>query len=212
MVQMTTEVRTSSKPRKWVAAVVGLALFASGLLLGGVATRAFSASPFSSTSEDRNSQIVRSITREEQVVLLALGIQGISEKSGKSKFFGVDIPGSDRASFLMYNFDAKLGIDGKDVTVRSGDANQVIVSLPQFIFIGHNNAKFRIVAENNGILSWVTPENDPVAMINNILTDELKSQYVQSNRELLEEQAQTFYSGMINSIDPALTVKFEFKN
>lgn len=197
---------------RWGYLVTALVLVASGAFIGSTATKAFSASPLSATSEERNGQIVRSITREEQVVLLALGIQGIQEKTGKSKFFGVDIPGSDRASFLMYTFDAKLGIEGKDVQVRVGDANTVFVTMPKFIFIGHDNHKFRIVAENNGVLSWVTPENDPVEMINNILTDQAKAEYVKTNEEFLKEQAKAFYSGIITSIDPDVTVEFEFRN
>lgn len=200
----------SKRHFSWVSVLLAVALFALGLVLGGVATKAFPASPFASTSEERNSQIVRSITREEQVVLLALGIQGISEKSGKTKFFGVDIPGTERASFLLYSFDAKLGLDGKDVLIRSGIENEVVVSLPRFIFIGHDNHKFRVVAENNGALSWITPENDAVEMINNILTDDAKAQYVESNRQFLEDQARAFYAGIIRSVDPKLTVSFEF--
>ena len=197
---------------RWGYLVTALVLVASGAFIGSTATKAFNASPLSATSVERNRQIVRSITREEQVVLLALGIQGIQEKTGKTKFFGVDIPGSDRASFLMYTFDAKLGIEGKDVQVRVGDANTVFVTMPKFIFIGHDNHKFRIVAENNGVLSWVTPENDPVEMINNILTDQAKAEYVKSNEEFLKEQAKAFYSGIITSIDPDVTVEFEFRN
>lgn len=202
----------TKRRRPWRAVLVAFLLFAVGLFLGGVATRAFTSSPFSSSSEERNSQIVRSISREKQVVLLALGIQGIAERTGKSQFYGVDIPGSERASFLQYSFDAKLGIEGKDVHIRSGDANEIVVSMPRFIFIGHDNYRFRMVAENNGALSWFTPANDPVQMINNILTDESKAQYVQNNREFLEEQARGFYTGIITSVDPTLTVRFEFPN
>lgn len=192
--------------------LIAVVLVLAGAFLGGFATKAFSASPLSSTSEARNEQIVRSITREQQVVLMALGIQGISEKTGRSTFFGVDIPGSERASFLLYSFDAKLGLEGKDVRIRVGDANSVVVSLPRFIFIGHDNHRFKVVAENNGALNWVTPENDPVEMINNILTDQAKVEYVDKNREFLQEQARSFYSGIITSIDPEASVQFEFAN
>lgn len=67
-----------------------------------------------------------------------------------------------------------------------------------------------MVAENNGALSWITPENDAVEMINNILTDDAKAQYVESNRQFLEDQARAFYAGIIRSVDPKLTVSFEF--
>lgn len=203
-------VTEKKRPAAWLTVLIGFLVLALGLFLGGIATYFFAKSPFSVTTEQRNQAVVKAITREEQVVLMALGIQGISEKSANSKFFGLDIPGTDRASFLMYEFDAKLGLDGESVQIRPGDADEIVVSLPRFIFIGYDNYKFRLVAENNGALSWVTPENDPVEMINSVLTDETKAQYIEANREQLDEQARAFYTGIISSVDPELTVRYEY--
>ena len=81
-----------------VALVALVVVFGAGLL----APRLFpSLAPFASESESTDSRIIESVSRKEQVVLLSLGIQGISEKNGKSTFLGVDVPGSTRASFLQ---------------------------------------------------------------------------------------------------------------
>lgn len=47
-------------------------------------------------------------------------------------------------------------------------------------------------------------------MINNILSDENKRNYITQNEAALREQAQTFYSGIITSVDPEISIDFEF--
>ncbi len=167
-------------------------------------------SPWASGSESRDTQIINSVTREQQVVLLSLGIQGISEKTENSTIFGIDVPGSTRASFVQYSFSAKLGINGADVHVVSSGEDSYRLIIPEFVFIGHDDESFRLVAEDNGALSWVTPRIDAVEVVNSILDDEGREQYTQDNLDILEDQAETFYSGIISSIDPAASVTFEF--
>jgi hypothetical protein len=123
----------------------------------------------------------------------------------------MDVPGSERTSFLQYSFNAKLGIEGKDVTIRQTGADAFVVSIPRFIFIGHSNENFRLVAENNGLLSLVTPEISSVEMINNILDSDAENEYIIRNREVLEDQAKAFYGNIITSIDPNVFVRFEFR-
>jgi hypothetical protein len=168
---------------------------------------------FGAKSETRNTQVIHSITRQEQVVLLGLGIQGISqEKVPATRFLGVDVPGSERASFIQYTFNGKLGIDGKDVRIAQTGEGKYLVSIPKFVFIGHDDVSFKFVSEKNGALSWVTPEIDPVEMINDILDDEAQDEYINSNEAILKEQAATFYKSIIASIDPTIEVEFEFSD
>ena len=70
--------------KKWIAALVVLAL----LVVGGIgfAWRKLSEPkpPVSETVTDTShDQVVRSIEKQEKVVLLILGIQGISEQTAK---------------------------------------------------------------------------------------------------------------------------------
>jgi len=167
---------------------------------------------FDTKSEARNTQVVNSITRHEQVVLLGLGIQGISEESMRGTLFGMDIPGSARTSFIQYNFNAKLGIDGREVEITQTGEDAFLISIPDFIFIGHDDVSFKLAAVNNDILSWTTPEIDTVDMINEILNDDTKEQYIDSNEEILRDQARIFYTGIITSIDPTIAVEFEFRD
>lgn len=191
--------------------IVTTCIFA-GILLTLGALRVFpSFALFETESESSNTQIINSITRQEQVVLLRLGIQGISEKSEKSRFFGVDIPGSDRASFVQYTFNAKLGLDGKAVEVTQTGESDYRVVIPEFIFIGHSNEDFKLITEKNGVLSGVTPKISAVEMINSILNDEAQNEYIESNVEVLNDQAKNFYTSIITSIDPSITVSFEFR-
>lgn len=163
-------------------------------------------------SETTRTELIQSITREEQVVLVSLGIQGISTKKDISVLFGADVPWSDRTSFIQYSFNAKLGIEGKSIDVRKIGENKFLVSIPKFIFIGHDNEEFKLIAENNGILSFVTPTIDKVDMINKILNSDAKSEYITANDEILKDQAKAFYTSLISSIDPTLVIEFEFRN
>lgn len=194
-----------------VPLLVGLLIGAGGFF-GLVASGALPGlSPFGSKSETTNTEVIASITRTEQIVLLSLGIQGVSASTGNSTFLGVPIPGSDRASFLQYNFNAKLGVEGKDVKLTPVGDKGVRVSLPEFIFIGHSNESFQTIAENNGVLSFATPQVDTAEVITNILNSEAQQKYISTNQEILKDQAKAFYTGIINGIDPSIKVEFEFQ-
>jgi len=184
------------------------------LLVGVLALVGFQAAQswrlFGSESESTDTRVIQSIKREEQVVLLSLGIQGISEKTEKRTFLGVEVPGSDRATFMQYSFNAKLGIDGRDVRIVPVGEKKYRISIPEYIFIGHSNEDFRLVAENNGVLSFITPENDPVEMINSILSADAQAEYIADNEQILREQATYFYSSIITGIDPEIDITYDF--
>lgn len=167
-------------------------------------------SPFGSTSKSTDSQVITAITRTEQVSLLSLGIQGVSSQENSSKVFGMNIPGSERARFIQYTFTAKLGIDGKDVTIEPNGDHSYTINIPDFIFIGYDNPEYRMIAENNGILSFGTKQPDTTEMINTILSDKAKQEYVDSNTDLLKDQAKSFYTSIIMSIDPEVQLNFTF--
>ncbi|MHA6523508.1 hypothetical protein [Tessaracoccus sp. G1721] len=199
---MAPDLKKLVVPFVWVGVVL-VALMASASVLLGMLDRG-------NESDLTDSRVVQSIKREEQVVLLSLGIQGISEKSEKSTFLGLEVPGSDRATFMQYSFNAKLGIDGRDVRIVPVGEKRYRISIPEFIFIGHSNEEFRLVAENNGALSFLTPENDPVEMINSILSDDAQAEYIASNKDILREQAIFFYSSIIMGIDPEIDITYDF--
>lgn len=162
----------------------------------------------------RNSQVIQSITREQQVVLLSLGIQGIMERSQDSHLFGLEnlpIPWSERASFIQYEFTAKLGHDGAEVQIDELGENRFRITVPEFEFIGHSDEQFKVAAEDNGVLSWITAPIDPVQMVNDILSDSTKDEYVEKNQDLLQDQAEAFYNGILQGIDPEITAEYVFR-
>lgn len=145
-------------------------------------------------------------------MLLSLGIQGIEKKTGSSEFLWMDvIPGSERATFIQYSFNAKLGIEGKDVDIERTGKNSYLVTVPEFIFIGHSNEKFELIAENYGVLSFITPEIKQVDMVNHILNLDTQKKYISGNKDILKDQVRAFYKGIINSIDPDISVSFRFR-
>ncbi|AQP43569.1 hypothetical protein [Tessaracoccus flavus] len=202
----TTTTSSSSGTNKGLVVLLVLALAAAAFF----AYQAAPTLPFLKDVVDRDSRTVASLSREEQVVLLSLGIQGIAERNEKSSVFGFDVPGSGRATFLQYEFNAKLGLEGKDVTIEPTGEDSFRITIPEFVFIGHDNPNFRLAAEDNGVLSWITPEADTVDMINNILDSEAQQEYIDSNEDILRDQAEVFYTSIIESVDPDVTLTFDF--
>lgn len=49
-------------------------------------------------------------------------------------------------------------------------------------------------------------------MINTILNDDARGQYIAQNNELLRDQTQVFYSSIIRGIDPTITLEFKFSD
>jgi hypothetical protein len=168
--------------------------------------------PWIVESEDENSQVVDAVTRLDQVVLLGLSIQGISEETSQGRILGWGVPGTTRTAFLRYDFDAKLGIEGRDVEIEQRGEKAFVVRIPEFIFIGHDDVRFEVAAADDGLLSWTTPEIDNVETVNRILNNDARQQYIDRNQEMLKDQARNFYTGVISSVDPTLDVEFEFSS
>lgn len=189
--------------------VLGLVLV---LALGGVAIAARMGwlSVFGIESKSHDSQVVQAIERTQEVSLVGLGIQGIMDEERSRTAFGHDIPGTSERFFLQYRFTAKLGVDGAEVTVSETGEKEIVVSVPEFIFIGYDEPTFEVAAQDGGLLSWATPDIDPLEMVNKILDDDAQQKYLDDHRELLEEQVQVFYDGLIAGIDPEIVTTFEF--
>ena len=194
--------------KSFIAVVLVLVIGGCIMVFGGRFIPGFPS--FSISSKTTDSQVITAIKRTEQVSLLQLGIQGITSKTESSKVFNHEVRSSQRAKYIQYNFDAKLGVEGKDVTVTSTHEHEYIVGIPKFIFIGYNNAKYQVVAENNGALSWTTPNIDSTELINKLLSDKVKNQYLQSNNQTLKDQTKVFYSSIITGVDPDAHITFQF--
>lgn len=167
-------------------------------------------SPIGIEPESSDSQIIQAVNRTQEISLVSLGIQGIKTKRQSGNILGIDVPGTSRALFLQYNFDAKLGVDGSKVKITKSGANAYLISVPEFTFIGYANPKFQVAAEDDGVLSWTTPAIDQTKTINEILNDRTEAAYVKKYDKLLRDQTKVFYDTLIHSIDPAITTTFEF--
>jgi hypothetical protein len=189
------------------------------LLLVGGATAAFASgglnalalkSLFSSSSSERDSQVIQAVTGVQEVALLSLHMEGINRYESNREIFGVAIPASEKTTLLQYEFDAKLGVDGSKVKVEPTGPKSFRVIMPKFTGIGFDNPDFKDPLESNNTLGWLAEPAVQTQMVNNILSDENKQEYISQNEEALKEQAKVFYSGIIKSVDPEINVDFEF--
>ena len=167
-------------------------------------------SVFGTRTESHDSQVIRAVERTQEVSLLRLAVQGILEQDQDREVFGKSIPGTGEKVLIQYEFDAKLGVDGAEVSIKKTDDSTYLVRVPEFVFIGYDDPTFKTAAEDGGVLSWVTPDIDKVQMINKILNGDARQKYLESNTSALEEQTRAFYGSLIGSIDPDIAVKYEF--
>lgn len=165
---------------------------------------------FTSSSNERDSQVVQSVTRIQEVALVSLHIQGLARHESTGEILGVAIPASEKTTLIQYKFDAKLGIDGSQVKIEPTGPGSFRITIPEFIGIGFDDPVFEDALESNNALSWLAPPAVQTRMINNILSDENKQKYIGENEAALKEQAKAFYSGIIATVDPEITIDFEF--
>ncbi len=189
------------------------------VLLGGGAVAAFASgglnalalkSLFSSSSSERDSQVVQAVTRVQEVALLRLHIEGIDRHESNGEIFGVAIPASEKTTLLQYKFDAKLGVDGSKVKIERTGPESLRVTIPESKFIGFDNPVFEDALESGNPLSWLAEPAVQTRMVNNILSDDNKQKYISQNEEALKEQAKAYYSGIIAGVAPEVALDFEF--
>ena len=169
-------------------------------------------SPLGIESNSRDSQVVQAVNRTQEVSLVQLVIEGITDEQRSQTILGQDIWGSTETVYLRYKFDAKLGIDGEEVSVETTGDNAYLVSVPPFRFIGYDEPTFEVAVQDNGLLSWITPDIDTADMITDILNGPAQEEYLDSYDDLLQAQAEVFYERLIISIDPDADTKFEFRS
>lgn len=194
-------------PLRIITAIAGVIIL---VILLGFAKNLGLLSVLGVQSTSRDSQVIQAIERTQEVSLLSLGIQGIKDERKCSTVFGGCVPGSGETVYLQYTFTAKLGLDGSKVDLKKTGEHSYLVNLPEFIGIGFSDPTFEIAVTDGGALSWITPDIDQVEMVNEILNDKSKKEYIDSNRDILEDQAKFFYDSLILGIDPDATTTYEF--
>ncbi|AQP53395.1 hypothetical protein CBF34_09025 [Vagococcus penaei] len=165
---------------------------------------------FKSREHSEETQVIKTLTKEKQIVLVNLGISDIYGVEKNLQVFDADIFGTNKHKYMKAEFDMKLGIDGKQVKINKTGTDTYEVKVPKFMFIGHSNTKFKVIVDDGGILSWMTPDIDESEMINKILDSKAQETYIKKYDELLKESTTEFYQTLINSIAPdaKLTITF----
>jgi len=163
-------------------------------------------------TESRSSQVIHSVNRQEQVVLLSLGIQGVEKVDSRGQIGDWVIPGSEVEAFLPYEFMAHLGIDGGEVQIEQRGENHFIITIPEFTMIGHDDVFFDELIVTGGVLSGTAKKIDQSEITNQILSDEHKAEYVSKHEDILKSQANRFYSRIVTGIDPLATLEFEYRS
>ena len=154
--------------------------------------------------------MVQSVTRIQEVALVSLHIQGLARHESTGEILGAAIPASEKTTLVQYKSDAKAGIDGSQVKIEPTGPGSFRITIPEFIGIGFDDPVFEDALESNNAFSWLAPPAVQSRMIHNILNDENKQKYISENEAALKEQPKVFYSGIIATVDPEITIDFEF--
>jgi hypothetical protein len=194
-------------------AIFGIVALVIGALVTGVAagilTPTWLASALGPQTPIRNEQVVTSIEKEEQTVLLSLGVEGISEAEGIPPTILKDFPVLAKARYMVYSMKAKLGVD--TVSIEATDDHKFTVAVPDFIWIGQDEFKIGDVFSNDGVLSAFTEQDTESEQVNAIIDDEVKQKHLAANQELLRDQAEFYFTKLATSIDPDAELTFVFE-
>lgn len=193
---------------KVVLVVAGVLVLAVGGL--GVAVTQGWLSPFGIDVERKDSQVIAAVERTQEVSLLSLAVQGLTSEKRDREIFGQTVPGSGETVYIEYSFDAKLGLDGEQVEITRAGANRYVVSVPDFMVIGYDEPTFEVAVEDDGVLSWVTPDVDQLDMVNDVFDYDARNAYLEDQQTALQEQAEVFYNSLIAGIDPDASISYEF--
>lgn len=207
----------SSRPARgtplWAKILLVLVILA---VIAAAAVGGITVGKFFGAQESRDTQVIRSIKGEEQVILLTAGMTDVKEEKADGLRLAIGdlqlftLPGTERSLLVRYEYDAKFGIEGQDVDIQSTGSNSYLVTIPKFIYLGYANPDLSVAGEKNGALSWTTPEIDKSAVFEQILTDQVMKEHIDGFRPVLQEQSETFYTRIVNAIDPSIQLQFEF--
>lgn len=185
-------------------------------VISGAALVSFNVGKFFGATESRDTQVIRSIKGDEKVILVTAGMAEMEEERADGLKLAVGdwnlftLPGSERSVLARYEFDAKFGIDGNDVEITKTGDNAYRITIPEFISLGYADPVLSIANRENGFLSWTTPEIATDDVFEELLSSTAIEEHIDGYRPLLEEQAETFYSKIVEAIDPAIELTFEF--
>jgi hypothetical protein len=165
-----------------------------------------------STTSTNKTETITYLEKNKEIALVTLGIADIFDQKESTTIFGKKLVGSDKHTFIKATFEAKLGIDGKNVTVKKTGEKEYEINIPKFIFIGYDNPNFEHVADDNGVLSFVTKDINQTEMVNKILDVKGQDKYIEKYTELLKESAEEFYKNLLPSFDKDAKLKFNYEN
>lgn len=189
----------------WPALLVTGAVAAVGV----VAVLRLPVSEWLGESVSTDGQIVMAVEKTEEVSLLTLHVEGVrTEERADGTFLGITIPNS-RAAFVKYRFDAKVGINGADVTIEDTGDKTFTVRVPEFVMIGKTDPNVQIASADD-LLSWTTPKIETDEVVNTILGPAGEAEYINDNRDALQQQTRDFYTGIVTAIDPDVILTFAF--
>lgn len=193
---------------------VGLTCLAIGFIVGALAFVFIKPSIpgiFASETHEDNRQILQAVTRQQNIELLKVRVQGIAEKDSQAKFMGYKVPGANRALYLQYAYGIQLGIDGSQVQIKRVGEDHYRLTIPAFKVPGHSNIDLKKAVEKNGAISLVAPpEIDAAEMASKILSEDAEKKHIADNRDALQQQSKTFYDSIIHAINPDAKIDYDF--
>lgn len=202
------------KKLKYIIIGLLLGILISGITFFAISHKVANESKMPAThtvKTDKDSLTVKSLSKEKQIVLVNLGLSEILNEEKSSQLFGKNIVGTSRKKFIQASFDAKLGLNGKDVDITKDGKNSYLITVPKFIFIGYNNPNFKLLDEHNGVFSSFTSDINESDMINKVLNSKSKKKYLTKYDDLLRQSTKEFYRGIVQNTNPEAKLSFKFQ-
>jgi hypothetical protein len=104
-----------------------------------------------------------------------------------------------------------MGINGNEVIINPTGEGQYEIQIPPFIYMGQNNFKSEVAAEESGILSWTNSEIDEADMINDVLGKDKQQELLTKYDAQLKESTEQFFTQLIKAIEPDANITFTYQ-
>lgn len=166
---------------------------------------------FETTTKTNETQTITYLEKNREIALVTLGISDIIDETNSQKIFGQEIPWSDKQTYIKATFEAKLGIDGRNVKIEKINDKEFEITIPKFIFIGYDEPVIEHVVDNNGVLSFVTEDVNQAEMVNKMFSKENKQKYIDQYANLLKESTEEFYNNLLPEFDKEVKLNFVYE-
>lgn len=162
------------------------------------------------------SAVVTHLEKVHETVLMNAGINKVITQVNNTTipWTEVGIPFTEKRALLVLNYTAKIGIK-EAVKVKEVSENTYEITVPEYQVIGvslNEKEPYYLYDSAGELLSLATANVDTGELVSKALTNEEQQKYLESNRDVLNDSAKTYYETLVKTLNQDAQVTVLFPN